>query len=108
MATTLDRPFATYAPAIAEEGVVFRDRYSLLEGVAELTAHAGAAQRFMPGIRMTRKGTVRQCQGVALADWGAASPDGVERMSGTNVFVLGVDGRIASATGLANFPAASK
>ena len=86
--------------AIAEEGVVFGDRYSLLEGIADLTAHAGAAQRFMPGIRMKRKGQVRQCQGVVLADWVAASPDGVERMSGTNVFVLGLDGRIVSATGL--------
>jgi len=91
--------------AIAEDGVVFRDRYSLLEGIADLTAHAGAAQRFMPGITMRRKGDVRQCQGVMLADWVATSPDGVVRMSGTNVFVLGLDGRIASATGLATLEA---
>jgi uncharacterized protein YndB with AHSA1/START domain len=98
-----DEPARTAAfQAIAEEGVVFRDRYSLLEGIADLTAHAGAAQRFMPGITMKRKGGVRQCQGVVLADWAATSADGVERMTGTNVFLLGLDGRVASATGLAN------
>lgn len=86
--------------AIVVDGVVFRDRYSLLAGLAELSAHAGAAQRFMPGIRLQRKGDVRQCQGTVLAEWSASSADGVERMAGTNVFTLGPDGRIVSVTGL--------
>ena len=89
--------------AIAMPGMVFRDRYSLLAGLADLSAHAGAAQRFMPGLHMRRKGEARQCQGTVLADWVAVSvADGVERMSGANVFVLGGDGRIETATGFAN------
>ena len=91
--------------AISDPSIAFRDRYSLLSGLEDLTAHAGAAQRFRPGIRMHRKGDVRQCQGTVLADWSATSPDGVEQVSGTNVFVLGPDGKILSATGFANPPA---
>jgi hypothetical protein len=41
---------------------------------------------------------------VVLADWVASGADGRELMSGTNVFVLGPDGRISSATGFANPP----
>jgi len=33
---------------IAEPEICFRDRYSLLTGLADLLAHTGAAQRFMP------------------------------------------------------------
>ncbi len=82
--------------------IQFRDRFSLLEGSEDLSAHIAAALRFMPGISLRRKGGVRHCQGTALADWVAASADGVERMSGTSVFRLGPDGRIESATGIAN------
>ena len=87
---------------IATPGVSFKDRYSLLDGAADLTAHIAAAQRFMPGIGLTRKGNVRHCQGTVLADWTAAGPDGVERMSGTSVFLFSPDGRINSVTGLTN------
>jgi uncharacterized protein YndB with AHSA1/START domain len=87
---------------IATPEVRFRDRYSLLEGSADLTAHIAAAQRFMPGIGLKRKSDVRHCQGTVLADWSAAGPDGVERMSGTSVFVFSPDGRIDSVTGIAN------
>jgi uncharacterized protein YndB with AHSA1/START domain len=80
----------------------FRDRYSLLEGVADVSAHIGAALRFMPGIALRRKGDVRQCQGTVLADWEATGADGVARMSGTNVYEFSADGRIDSVTGLAN------
>jgi uncharacterized protein YndB with AHSA1/START domain len=91
---------------IAAPEVRFRDRFSLLDGLADLSAHAGATQRFMPGVRMQRKGDVRQCQGVVLADWVASAADGRELMSGTNVFVLGPDARITSAVGFATPPAA--
>jgi uncharacterized protein YndB with AHSA1/START domain len=91
---------------IATPHVRFRDRFSLLDGLADLSAHAGASQRFMPGVRMRRKGDVRHCQGVVLADWIASAADGRELMSGTNVFVLGTDARITSAVGFANPPAA--
>jgi uncharacterized protein YndB with AHSA1/START domain len=86
--------------AIADAKVLFRDRFSLLEGVEDLTAHAGAAQRFMPGIRMSRKGEVRHCQGTVLAEWTAAGSDGTVRMSGTNVFVMGPGCRIHEVTGV--------
>lgn len=87
--------------AIAVPEISFRDRFSLLDGVGDLSAHIAAAQRFMPGISLRRKGAVRHCQGTALAEWIAVSADGMERMSGTSVFRLGPDGRIESATGIA-------
>lgn len=85
---------------IAEPTVQFRDRFSTIDGVDDLHLHLDAAQRFMPGVHLQRDGDVRQCQGVALADWIARSPDGQERARGTNVFILNSDGRIESVTGL--------
>ncbi len=87
--------------AIVTAGVSFRDRYSLLEGIEDLMAHTSAAQRFMPGIRMERKGAVRHCQGVVLADWVAVDGEKKELMSGTNVFVFGPEGKIESVVGVA-------
>jgi len=87
---------------IATPQIRFRDRYSLLDGMADLMAHIGAAQRFMPGIGLKRKGGVRHCQGTVLADWIAAGSDGQERMSGTSVFAFSPDGRIDSVTGFTN------
>ncbi len=87
---------------IVTRGIQFRDRYSLLDGLADLTAHSGATQRFMPGIRMERKGDVRHCQGMVLADWIAVDSEAKERMSGTNVFVFNANGEIESVTGFAN------
>lgn len=86
---------------IATAGVSFRDRYSLLEGLEDLLAHTGAAQRFMPGIRMERKGEVRHCQGTVLADWVAVDGEKNVLMSGTNVFVFGPEGKIESVVGVA-------
>jgi len=89
---------------IAAPEVRFRDRFSLLDGAADLTAHIGAALRFMPGIRLRRKGEVRHCQGEVLADWIAMGHDGQERMSGTSLFVFRPDGLIDSVTGFTNPP----
>lgn len=80
----------------------FRDRFSLLDSLADLTAHTGAALRFMPGIRLERKGNVRHCQGTVLADWIAVDNDAKERSSGTSVFVFRSDGRIDSVTSFTN------
>lgn len=90
---------------IAAPGVQFRDRFSMLDGLDELTAHIGASLRFMPGMRLQRKGDIRHCQGTVLTDWVAVGPDGQERAGGTNVFGLGSDGRIHAVTGLWNPPA---
>ncbi len=79
--------------------VTLRDRFSVIDGLADLVPHIGASQQFMPGIRLERRGSVRQCQGTVLADWVAVTAEGQERMSGTNVFVFDPDGRIAAVTG---------
>ena len=42
--------------AIASPDVRMRDRFSCVDGAAELTLHIGAAQRFMPGMRLQRAG----------------------------------------------------
>jgi uncharacterized protein YndB with AHSA1/START domain len=88
--------------AIAAPQIRYRDRFSLLDGMADLTEHIAAAQHFMPGIRLERKGDIRHCQGTVLADWIATDGDGTERMAGTNVFIFAPDCRIASVTGLGN------
>ena len=90
---------------IASADIRLRDRYSCVEGIDELTAHIGAAQRFMPGVRMKADGDPRQCQGVVLAGWIATGEDGQPRSRGTNVFVFGPDGRIESVTGFWSPPA---
>jgi uncharacterized protein YndB with AHSA1/START domain len=88
--------------AIAAPEVRFRDRYARIDGLVELNEHIAASLRFMPGVRSERKGAVRHCQHTLLADWVVRGPDGAERMSGVNVFVLDAGGRIASVTGFWN------
>jgi len=84
---------------IAAPDVRFRDRFSLVNGMADLLPHLAATHRFMPGFRLRRAGDVRHCQGTLLAEWVAVAPDGQERARGTNVFALDADGRIESVTG---------
>ena len=88
--------------SVAAPDVRFRDRFSLLNGVADVMAHISAAQRFMPGIRLQRKGDVRHCQGTVLADWIAVDSSGQTRMSGSSVYVFRPDGKIDSVTGFTN------
>ena len=110
-AATADAWFETWAIAdaaareaafalIAAPSVTFRDRYSTLDGMADLLAHVEASLRFMPGFRLERSGDVRHCQGVVLADWIARGPDGAERSAGTNVFQLGPDAKLTAVTSL--------
>ena len=109
-ADTVDAWFATWSEPdaaareqmlsrIATPDVRFRDRFSLVDGISDLAAHIGAAQRFMPGIRLRRDLDVRHCQGTVLADYVALGADGQERARGTNIFVLNARGRIESVTG---------
>ena len=58
-------------------------------------------QHFMPGVHLRRSGDVRHCQGVVLADWTVAGPDGKVAMSGTNVFAFGPTGLLESVVGIA-------
>lgn len=85
--------------SIAVPELAFRDAHSCTDGVDDLDAHIEAAQRFMPGVRIERRGAARQCQGLALVDWVVRGDDGGERAKGTNAFELAPDGRIARAFG---------
>lgn len=87
---------ATRFAAIASPAIQVRDRHSLLIGLEDLNAHAGAALRYRPGVFQKRQGDVRQCQGTALAEWVVPG----DKISGTDVFTFGPDGRIESVTGL--------
>jgi len=84
---------------LAGSGICMRDQFSAIEGLPDLLEHLAAAQRFMPGITMTRDGEVRHCQGMTVANWIARGPDGQERSRGTNVFTLTSEGKIESVTG---------
>lgn len=84
---------------IVSSGVRFQDRFSNLDGLDDLLPHLAAAQRFMPGLRMTRNGAPRHCQGMALVDWVVNATDGAEKGRGTNAFVFGPTGRIEWVTG---------
>jgi uncharacterized protein YndB with AHSA1/START domain len=84
--------------AIVTPRIQFRDRFSLLDGLEDLSAHIGASLRFMPGISLHRNGAVRQCQGSVLVDWVAKDTSGTERMTGSSVYALSPDGRIDSVT----------
>jgi hypothetical protein len=86
--------------AVEVPAIQMRDRFSSVEGVDELSRHIGAAQRFMPGMRLQREGPAQHCQGTIVADWTAVGPDGQPRGRGTNVFILSAEGRIESVTGL--------
>ena len=88
----------TLADIIAP-GIEFRDRFSCVAGEEDIRAHLAAVHRFMPGLRLERRGEVRHCQWHVLADWIALSADGQERGRGTNLFVLAADQRIAGVTG---------
>ena len=84
---------------IAAGDVQFRDQFSLIHGMDDLRPHLAAVHKFMPGMRITREGGVRHCQGTVLADWVARGADGQERGRGTNVFVFGPAGDIRSVAG---------
>jgi uncharacterized protein YndB with AHSA1/START domain len=85
---------------VADRDVRVRDRFALIDGLADLVDHITAGQRFMPGLRMERRGEIRHCQGTALVDWVGLGTDGQERFSGTNVFVFGATGQIEAVTGI--------
>ena len=85
--------------AIGTAGIAFHDRFGCITGDDELRAHLAAVHRFMPGLRLERRGAVRHCRWHVLADWVALTADGQERGRGTNLFMLDADGRIAEVTG---------
>jgi uncharacterized protein YndB with AHSA1/START domain len=94
--------------AIAATDIRMRDQFSAIDGIADLLEHIAAARRFMPGVRMLRDGRVSHCQGMAIAEWTLKTADGQERGTGTNVFRLGMDGRIESVTGFWHAPSTGR
>lgn len=84
---------------IASGEIRFSDKFSAVAGMDDVKAHLAAVHRFMPGMRLERRGDVRHCQWHGLADWVALTGDGQERGRGTNSFVFDADGRIAEVTG---------
>jgi len=109
-AATVDHWFSAWSTAdaaprertlgeIGTPEIRFHDKFSCIAGDADLKAHLAAVHRFMPGMRLERRGDVRHCQWHVLADWVAIGSDGQERGRGTNLFVLNADGRIAEVTG---------
>jgi uncharacterized protein YndB with AHSA1/START domain len=78
---------------VTSPDVGLRDRFSLIDGLDDLVAHTGAYQVFFPGIHLERRGDVRHCQGVALADWISLATSG-SRMAGTCCFSLNTANRI--------------
>jgi uncharacterized protein YndB with AHSA1/START domain len=83
---------------IASPEIRFQDRFSNLDGLADLLPHLAAAQKFMPGIRLQRDGAVRHCQGMALCDWTMTKGD-KPMGRGTNAFVFGPTGKVEWVTG---------
>lgn len=90
--------------AVTTDGVVFHDAFACTRGRDDLAVHIGAAQLHMPEARLRRAGEARQCQGTAVVDWTAVAPDGAPRASGTSVFDLAPDGRIARVVGFWRAP----
>ena len=84
---------------IATPGIRVRDRFSAIEGTEDLRPHLAAVHQFMPGIRLTREGDARHCQGAVLAAWVARAADGQERGRGTSLFLLSPAGRITDVVG---------
>lgn len=97
---TNDAARAVILAGAATPDVRFRDRYSMIDGVADLMPHIAAAQRFMPGVYPERSGAIRHCQGTVLADWTAGGGEGRPARHGTNVFTFDETGRIESVVGL--------
>jgi uncharacterized protein YndB with AHSA1/START domain len=90
----------TLLSAAVSADVRFRDAHGDVYGLDELVNHVGAVLRFMPGIKLEMRGTVRRSHDVALADWAAVAPDGRAALSGTNVFRFAADGRICDVIGV--------
>jgi uncharacterized protein YndB with AHSA1/START domain len=79
---------------VSTTDVGLRDRFSLIDGLDDLVAHTAAYQRFFPGIRFERRGEIRHCQGVVLADWVTHGDEGTARLNGTCCFTFNTDNQI--------------
>jgi hypothetical protein len=85
---------------LVDERIVFQDAYGATRGREDLLAHLAAVKVHMPGVALEPTGSVRHCQGTALADWVARRPDGQALSRGTSVFELAPDGRFTRVVGV--------
>jgi len=92
--------------ALVTADVKFKDKFGLTGGLEELLGHIAAVHQFMPGLRLERRGDVRHCQGLVLADWAAVTGEAQVSATGTNAYVLSPEGRIAAVTGFWSNPPA--
>lgn len=79
--------------------IVFRDAYSATDGLDDMLTNLDAIQLFMPGMTLVRSGDVRHSHGTAIATWTAKKENGDPAGTGTNVFDLSPEGRIARVVG---------
>jgi uncharacterized protein YndB with AHSA1/START domain len=89
----------TLLESCATPGIVFRDAYSVTEGLDDMLQNLEAIQVFMPGMTLVRSGDVRQAHGTAIALWTAKKENGDTAGAGINVFDLSPEGRIARVVG---------
>lgn len=82
------------AHLVVAADVTFRDAHGCTTGIDELVAHIAAAHRFMTGVTLEHRGTPRHAHGTVLADWAMVRGDQT-LATGTSVFRLDADGRIA-------------
>jgi len=108
-ASLIDRWLATWSnpaeaararelSAIAAPDIEVHDRFTCVAGLEDLEPQLSAVHRFIPGLRLSRHGDVRHCQGTAIVDWQASSEDGQPRGRGTAVFQLTGNGRLRRVT----------
>jgi uncharacterized protein YndB with AHSA1/START domain len=81
--------------------VRFRDPHGDVYGLDELVDHVATVQRFLPGLVLEARGSLRRSHDVALVEWAAVRSDGAAAATGTNVMRLAPDGRIADVVGIA-------
>jgi uncharacterized protein YndB with AHSA1/START domain len=93
-----DAARAARVSVLALPAIQYRDRYSCVDGVAELLPQVGAMHRFMPGFTMTRRGEVRHRQGSVLVDWVQAGPGGTPAGEGAAVIEFGPASRVSRVT----------
>ena len=70
-------------------------------GLDELVEHLALVHRFLPGLALEARGSLRRSHDVALVDWAAVRSDGGTAAAGTNVMRFAPDGRIADVVGIA-------
>ncbi len=84
---------------LVADDISFHDAHACTHGRADLAAHIDATKRFMPGAVIERTAPPRHVQGTAIVEWRAQKADGSPLGTGSNVFEITSDGRIARATG---------